>query len=253
MSHSTEFIIDRAVTDADPTIVVTQIGDRDATQMGADSRANQDTALSSRSEDNLGAFIKNSFDRVLVLLFDFLLSESSDEDWSTIPHNLNHLCGREFGNVDLHVGVSIVSRPAVESADCADCVQSGEVKHACVVDGAEGVKLGSSDVSFCLVVDSVLIEPVVDGGLEIDVIAEVSRTGAGDKELSFIWNRMESIQLFIGPLIIFADQSKAVFEFYIIMRVTLSEFGDFEESFTYHRIESRINIYKLEDQPFIDV
>lgn len=211
LSDSTEFVIDWSVADTDPSIVVTQIWDRNASQMSAYSRANQDTAFSGRSKNNLRAFIKNSFDWILIFLFDFLLGESSNEDWSTIPNDLNDLRRREFWNINLHVSVSIVSRPSVQSSNRTDGVQSRKIQHPCIVHGTYGVKLSSSDVSFSLVMDSVLIEPVVDGWLEINMITEVSWTGTGDKELSLIWNRMEPIQLFIGPFIILADQSETVF------------------------------------------
>lgn len=39
-----------------------------------------------------------------------------------------------------------------------------------------------------LIVNSVLVEPVVDGGLEIDVISKVSGSRRSDKELCFIRN-----------------------------------------------------------------
>jgi hypothetical protein len=41
--------------------------------------------------------------------------------------------------------------------------------------------------------DSVLVEPVIEGGLEIDVITEVSRSGRCDKEVGFIRYRVESV------------------------------------------------------------
>lgn len=55
------------------------------------------------------------------------------------------------------------------------------------------------------VIYSVFVEPVIDGGLEIDVITEVSWSGGGDKELSLIGYGMEAIKFFVGSLIIFAD------------------------------------------------
>ncbi|MDD2984742.1 MAG: hypothetical protein PHQ74_15290 [Crocinitomicaceae bacterium] len=55
------------------------------------------------------------------------------------------------------------------------------------------------------VIYSVFVEPVIDGGLEIDVITEVSWSSGGDKELSFVRYGMEAIKFFVGSLIIFAD------------------------------------------------
>lgn len=75
--------------------------------------------------------------------------------------------------------------------------------------------MGSSDIGFVFVVYSVFVEPVIDGGLEVDVITEVAWSGTGDKELSLIGDGMEAIELFVSSLIIFADQTELVSEFYI--------------------------------------
>lgn len=61
-----------------------------------------------------------------------------------------------------------------------------------------------------LVVDSILIEPVVEGGLEVDVISEVPWPRGGDKELSFIRDGVIVIEFLGGSLIVLADKSKVV-------------------------------------------
>jgi hypothetical protein len=56
-----------------------------------------------------------------------------------------------------------------------------------------------------LVVDSILIEPVVEGGLEVDVISEVARPGRGDEELCLIRDGVIVIEFLGGSLIVLAD------------------------------------------------
>jgi len=90
---------------------------------------------------------------------------------------LKNFSWRNFRDVNLEVCVAIVAGPAVEPANDGDSVETAKVGDSSVVDCAEHVNLGASDVSFVFVVDSVLIEPVVDGGLEVDVVSEVAGTG----------------------------------------------------------------------------
>lgn len=65
--------------------------------------------------------------------------------------------------------------------------------------------MSSFDFSLMFVIYSVFVEPVIDGGLEIDVITEVAWSGRSDKELSLVGYGMEAIEFFVGSLIIFAD------------------------------------------------
>lgn len=57
---------------------------------------------------------------------------------------------------------------------------------------------------------SILIEPVIDVGLEINMISKVSRSGTGHEELRFFGYRMSATELFIGSIIIFADETESV-------------------------------------------
>ncbi len=63
------------------------------------------------------------------------------------------------------------------------------------------------------VVYSILIKPVVDGSLEVDVITKVSWSGGSDKELGFIWDAMIAVELHISASIIFADEPKVLNSF----------------------------------------
>jgi hypothetical protein len=61
-----------------------------------------------------------------------------------------------------------------------------------------------------LIVDSVFIEPVIEGGLEVDVISEVSGSGGCDKELCFIRDGVIVIEFLRGALIVFTDKAEVV-------------------------------------------
>jgi hypothetical protein len=53
-----------------------------------------------------------------------------------------------------------------------------------------------------LVVDPVLVEPVVKGDFEVDMVTKVSRSGRGNKELCFIGNGVVTIEFLVGPFIV---------------------------------------------------
>ena len=151
------------MTNANVSIVVAQIGNGNATQMCAYSRAHQDCGLTGWGKDDFRALIENSFKWILVFLLDFFSSESSDKDGSSIPDNLNNLSRREIRNVDFHVSVPVIPGPSSQSSNGCNGIESGEVEHTSIVDSTEGIKLRSLDLCFMFVVYSILIEPVIDG------------------------------------------------------------------------------------------
>ena len=108
-------------------------------------------------------------------MLNFLGSKSSDEDWSPVPYDLEHFSWGDLGNIYFEIGISIVSSPAVQPADDGHDVKPGEVSNSSVVDSIQHVDLSPSDISLMFVVYSVLIEPVVEVRLEIDVVSEVTR------------------------------------------------------------------------------
>ena len=143
------------------------------------------------------------------LLVHFLGGEPADEDGRAVPDDLQHLSGRDLGDVDLEVGVPVVPGPAVEPADDCHCVEPGEVGHRGVVDCAEHVGLGPPDLGLVLVVDPVLVEPVVEGGLEVDVVAEVAGTGGGGEELRLVGDGVVDVELLGGALIVVRNETEA--------------------------------------------
>ena len=71
------------------------------------------------------------------------------------------------------------------------------------------------------VVDSVFIEPVVDGGFEVDVITEVAWPGGGDKEVLFFWDGVIDVEFFAGPFVVLADESEVEGAPYMIRGILL--------------------------------
>jgi hypothetical protein len=152
--------------------------------------------------------VKQSSLGQFVFLLNFLSSKPSNEDRSSVPDDLKNLSWGDFRDIDLKISVTIVSGPSIESADDSNCIESGKVGHGCVIDCAQHVDLGPSDIGLVLIVHSVLVEPVVKVGLEVDVISEVAGTGGGDKELGFVGHGVVVIQLLGGALIILTDEAK---------------------------------------------
>ena len=60
------------------------------------------------------------------------------------------------------------------------------------------------------VVHSVLVEPIVDVRLEINVVTEVSRSSRSHEEAMFVRDRVSVVEFFAGPLVVFRDKSKIV-------------------------------------------
>ncbi len=226
LTHSPELVVYWTVADANVSVVVAQIRNWNAAQMGANSWTHQDCSLAGRCQDDFWALVENSLDWVLVLLFDLFGGESSDEDWSAVPDDLDDFGWRKFWNVDFHVSVSVVPGPSGHSADCRNGIKSCEVQHTSVVNSTECVKLSSSDLSLVFVVYSVFIEPVIDSGLEIDMVAEVTGAGRGDKEIGLVRHWMEAVQLFVCAFVIFADQTEIGFEFLNIRRERYVEWDE---------------------------
>jgi hypothetical protein len=58
------------------------------------------------------------------------------------------------------------------------------------------------------VVQSVLIEPVVEGGFEVDVISEVAGAWGGHKEVSLVGDGVVFVQLLARTFVVLADQTE---------------------------------------------
>lgn len=166
------------MANAHPPVVGTQIRDRHTSQVSAHSRTHQHLCTSSRVQAHFADLVEQGGLGVLIVLLITLLGcQSSDEDWSTVPDDLKDLSRGDFGDVDFEISVSIVPGPSVESADDCDGIETCEVGDGGIVDCAEHVDLRASNIGFVFVVDPVFIKPVIDGGLEVDVVSEVAGSG----------------------------------------------------------------------------
>lgn len=171
------------MANAHPSVVGSQVGNGDATQVSANSRTHQHVSVACRVEADLADWVKEGGSGVFVfLLVIFGLGESSDENGGSVPDNLEDLSGRDFGDIDLKIGIPIVPGPAVEPSDGGDCIEPAKVGEGGIEEGTEHIDLSSPDVGLVFIVNSVLVEPVIDVGLEIDVVSEVARPGGADEE-----------------------------------------------------------------------
>mmetsp|Transcript_48292 Transcript_48292/g.67076 ORF Transcript_48292/g.67076 Transcript_48292/m.67076 type:complete len:209 (-) Transcript_48292:31-657(-) len=176
--------------------------------MSAHSRAHQQLGVTGVGKDDLLTLINKSVGGVLVLLLDFGGSQSSDEDRGTVPDDLHNLTGRKLTNFHLHISILVVSLPTVQSANNTHSVQSGNTDQTSIVNGRQQVELSSSDIVLTFVVGSVLLEPVVEGDLEVKMVTKVTRSGAGNEIVGSLRDEVALICLLIGSVIILRDNAE---------------------------------------------
>ena len=109
LTHSSEFIVDGTVAEADPAFVGTKIRYRDAAKMGANGGAANDRRVASIWNRSLRLFIKLSWGGQGVCLIDLWFGETSDEDKVTIPWSLQTFTRRKLWDIKLLVGITDVS------------------------------------------------------------------------------------------------------------------------------------------------
>jgi len=109
LSDSTELVVDGSVTKAHPSLVGSKIWYWDATQMSANSRANQDLGVSGVGKGGDGLLIQKGGSWKSVGILDFGHGKSSNEDDLTVPGSLKNLSWWELRDVEFLVGVSDVS------------------------------------------------------------------------------------------------------------------------------------------------
>jgi len=73
----------------------------------------------------------------MVLLMDFLGGEPSNKDRGSVPNNLDNFTWGQFGNVDFHISISIVSGPTIQPTNYTYGVEPCEIEETCVDDGIE--------------------------------------------------------------------------------------------------------------------
>ena len=109
LSDSSELVVDRSVTEANPSLVGSKIWHWDATQMGAHGRAHQNLGVSGVGKSGDGLLIQKGGVWKGVGVLDLGHGESSNEDDLSIPGGLENLTWRKLGDIELLVGVSDVS------------------------------------------------------------------------------------------------------------------------------------------------
>lgn len=90
LTNTTEFVIDRSVTKANPTLVSSEIWDGNATQMSAHSRDSNDLRVTSVGNIKEGFFIELSIFGESVGVVDFGHSQTTDENKLSIPVSLDN-------------------------------------------------------------------------------------------------------------------------------------------------------------------
>lgn len=82
------------MANADPAVIGAQIGNGNASQVSANSRAHQHLSVACSAEDHLFSFVQNSLHGVIILLVHLTLGQPSNEDGGTIPDDLKNLSRR---------------------------------------------------------------------------------------------------------------------------------------------------------------
>lgn len=123
-------------------------------------------------------------------------SQSSNKDWSSVPYDLEDFPWWNFRNINFKIGVSIIPSPPIESADDGHNVEPSEIGKSSVVYCIEHIDLSPTYVGFVLIMDSVLVEPVVKVGLEVDMVSEISWPGRRNKKLRLVGYGVVVIQFF---------------------------------------------------------
>lgn len=108
LSNTAELVVDGSVTEANPSLVGSEIGNGDASQMGADSRAAQDGGVTGIRDLSLGLLVECGGGGERVGLVDLGLGETTHKDHFSVPGGLENLTWGELGDVQLLVGVSDV-------------------------------------------------------------------------------------------------------------------------------------------------
>lgn len=91
LSDSSQLVVDRSVANADVSIVGTEVGDGDATQVSAHSRVHCDGVTSDFAEISTGSGVKEGALWEFLLVLDLLGSQSSDESGDSVPGDLDNL------------------------------------------------------------------------------------------------------------------------------------------------------------------
>lgn len=212
LSNTTELVINRTVAQANPTLVGTEVRDRDATQMSANGGAAHNRGVTSIRDHSLGLLIQFSGLGKGIGLLDLRLSQTTDEDHLTVPGSLENFTRGQLRNVQFLVGISNVS----VSSDHLLIKAGDESLNTQHVGGDDEtlnhVHLSSLDfvVSVLLVPQSVLIEPVVGLGLGVNGITEVARTARGHPEVRAVSDEQVVCQFLVLSVVVILQDAEVL-------------------------------------------
>lgn len=88
LSNSAEFVVNRTMANADPSVVGSEVGDWNATQMGANCRADEHLSTSCLVQANLTDLVEHGCIGEFVFFLNFLGGESPNEDGCSVPNDL---------------------------------------------------------------------------------------------------------------------------------------------------------------------
>jgi hypothetical protein len=175
LTNATELIIDGTVTEADPSLVGTEVRHGNAAQMSANSRAAENGRVSGIRNGGLALLIKKGGSGEGVGEVDFGLGKATHKDHFSVPGSLEDLSWGKLRDIELLVGITNVTSTGdhlvVDDSDNGlDTEEVGADN-----ESLHHIGLGTLNfvVSVLFVPESVLVEPVIVLGLGIKRVAEV--------------------------------------------------------------------------------
>lgn len=108
LTHTTELVIDGTVAKANPSLVGTEVGHGNATQMGANGRAAQHGRVTGIGNGSHGLLIELGGSGEGVGLVDLSLGKTTHKDHFSVPGGLEDLTRGKLRDIELLVGISNV-------------------------------------------------------------------------------------------------------------------------------------------------
>lgn len=108
LTDTTELVVHRSVTKANPSLVGSEIGNGDATEMSANGRAAQNGGVTGIGDGGHGLLIELSGGGEGVGLVNLRLGKTTDKDHLSVPGGLEDFTRGELRNIEFLVGISDV-------------------------------------------------------------------------------------------------------------------------------------------------
>ena len=139
----------------------------------------------------------------MLLLMDLSFCQPSHKNWSSIPHNLKHLSRWQLRNITLHISISMISSPSIQSTHNPNNKHPGKIEPSPKQHSTECIHLSSSDIGLMFIMNPILIEPIINLSFKINMVAKVSWSGRCGEELSFFRHQVGPIEFDVGSTIVF--------------------------------------------------